>query len=152
MRARLTDSVVWGLLAAIYYAFFAHQLMFWTVDGLASAFSLAIGPALAVAWVGAEALFFLVPFIAVRLWSARSNRSGLYGALGSLAAFWLPAVAVAAGGLAFGVPESGFSGLGGAVTPWLALAADLAASAIGFGLVVLPDAGRMTAMPSSAAH
>lgn len=135
MRNRIVETVVAGVFAALYYGVCAQPLSFWTVDRLTTALSLGIGPGLAVVWIGAEVLFFLVPFIAIGVWASRSKRDGLIPALAALAAFWLPVLMSAMSALAFGVPGPAFGGIGGAVVTWLAFAADIAASAIGLALV-----------------
>lgn len=152
MRGRIVETVVSGVFAGLYFGLFAQPLSFWTVDRLTTALSLGIGPALAVVWIGAEVVFFLVPFVVIGVWASRSKRDGLLPALAALAVFWLPVLVSAMSALAFGVPGPGFGGIGGAVVTWLALAADIAASAIGLVLVFFVGRRGWTPRQTIAAH
>lgn len=152
MRIRIVEAVAFGALAAVYYALCAHLLLHWTVDLASTAFSLSVGPALAALWIAGEVVFFLVPFILVQLWATKFDRSGLFAALGVLAAFWLPALISVLGELAFGVPVQPFGGIGGALATWFPLAADLAASVIGLGLVLWSRGRRVMPLDPVAAH
>lgn len=119
-----------------YYALIAQRLVVAVVDWLASVLRLPVGPELAALWFAAETLFILLPYAAPSIVSARSRAVPRAIWLAPLAAFWLPAMAIALFALLAVGDVTAFSGLGGALAPSMAVTADLLGTALGCALVV----------------
>jgi len=139
-KTNVLGAVIATTLSLGYYMFFAQQLLTSVVNGLSAAMGLSAGPALSALWFVAEVIFMALPFavVAAVALATRSMPGGAW--LAPLVAFWVPAIALVVAGI------PGFSGLGGALEPSVAMPADVLGTGLGCALVIL--AGRRIAPAS----
>jgi len=149
-NTKVLGAVVATTLSLGYYYLFAQQLLSSVVNALAPALGLSVGPGLSALWFIAEVVFMALPFavVAVVALVTRSMPGGAW--LAPLVAFWVPAVAVVLVQLLLMGGISGFSGLGGALEPSVAMPADVLGTGLGCALVIF--AGRRIAPVSDATN
>jgi len=142
-KSNVLGAVIATTLSLGYYMFFAQRLMTPVVNGLSAAMGLPAGPALSALWFVAEVIFMALPFavVAAVALATRSMPGGAW--LAPLVAFWVPAIAVIVVELLLTGGIRGFSGLGGALQPSVAMPADVLGTGLGCALVIL--AGRRIA-------
>lgn len=122
------------IISAVYYALVAQPLVMSIMDDITEMFGLVLSPTLAVAWLVAEILFVAVPFVVTAVVPLRMPR-WIWAA--PLVAFVTPAL------LAFGAGVIGgsaagleYSGIGGALSPSVAIKADVVALILGCSFLI----------------
>ena len=128
-----------AIISWVYYQFAAQPILLWVMDALTTMLKLKVSPLLAALWFAAEVVIMLLPFavLAVEAVSTRVITPVVW--LAPVLAFWLPMIGVALFKLVAVGSAPYYSGVGGALLPSLAIAADIVGVILGCALVLSAD-------------